>query len=309
MIVRFLIILAGAAVVAAATHANVVRAGGYASDEAPLIITIAALLALGMGYVGVAFNDGRRTAAVMLGACILAGEAYWMLTNAEREIASREAMAAPALDAASKHAAALKRVEAAEAAKTAADAAVLNDAAKPGCASNCARLLADAKRQAALDLEAARADLQKLPAPHSAAPLPERLGVPVWAWDLIMAALRSTAVMGGSLAIGMAAHPRRRAPATQAAPIEVLPVRMPRAITPREHVALFLHAVLRPDPTGATSLRRLHERYSAWCSASALEALPPDDLGRELRGVIEAIGLECKPKGRDVVVYGATVAG
>lgn len=306
--IRFLVILAGGAVVAAATHANVVRAGGYASDEAPLIITIAALLALGMGYVGAAFADGRRFAAIALGACILAGEAYWVLLNTEREIAAREQAAAPAVDQVRMRQAAEKRLVDAQSAKQTADSAALSEAAKPGCRRECRLLLEGAKADALRELEHARAALAALPVSRSAAPLPERLGVAPWAWDLIMAGLRSLAVVGGSIGIGMAAHPRRPAPAAPAAPIEVLPAAAPRAVMPREHVALFLHAVLRPDPAGATSLRRLHERYSAWCSASDVAALPPDDLGRELRGVIEAIGLECEPKGRDVVVYGATVA-
>ena len=41
------------------------------------------------------------------------------------------------------------------------------------------------------------------------APLPERIGMAPWAWDLLMAGLRSLAVIGGSIAIGLALHPKQ----------------------------------------------------------------------------------------------------
>jgi hypothetical protein len=66
MIWRGLVIVAGLGVVAAATHANVLRAGGYLSEAAPLTITVAAMLAVGMGYVGIVINEGRRLMAIAL---------------------------------------------------------------------------------------------------------------------------------------------------------------------------------------------------------------------------------------------------
>src|SRR5262249_25744619 len=48
MILRTLAALAGLGVVAAATHANIMHAGGYGSTEAYLIITVAAFLAVGV---------------------------------------------------------------------------------------------------------------------------------------------------------------------------------------------------------------------------------------------------------------------
>jgi hypothetical protein len=92
-ILRALVFLAAAAVIAAATHANVMHAGGYGSRDAPLIITLAVLLALGMAFVGVCFNEGRRWQAILLAVLILAGEAYWVLINADREVASLDASA------------------------------------------------------------------------------------------------------------------------------------------------------------------------------------------------------------------------
>ena len=77
--IRILVFIAAASVIAAATHANVMHAGGYASRDAPLIIALAVLLALGMAFVGVCFNEGRRWQAILLAFLILAGEAYWVL--------------------------------------------------------------------------------------------------------------------------------------------------------------------------------------------------------------------------------------
>lgn len=357
MLWRTLAVLAGLAVVAAATHANVLHAGGYGAGDTWLIITIAALLALGMGYAAIAWREGHKAGAVVLCLCLVAGEAYWLLTNAEREIASRDELAAPLRDAKAKYAqaearvaeakAALatageraqKRVDEALKAKQAADAAAVSEAAKPGCRKNCADLLKDAKDRAGADLREARAAvdsartsaehavteaetaLAALPLPRAAAPLPERLGFAPWAWDLIMAGLRSLAVVGGSIAIALALHPRasgeskaRKAevtPSPAAKPITT-PLRavqvLPSPRDEREHVAEFLRAVLRPDPEGSASLRRLYGQYPAWCEARRIDPMPPAALGQHLRTIVDAIGLEVEPEGQDMVVRGAALA-
>jgi len=71
------------------------HAGGYGSRDAPLIIALAVMLALGMAFVGVCFNEGRRWQAILLAVLILAGEAYWVLINADREVAILDAVSAP----------------------------------------------------------------------------------------------------------------------------------------------------------------------------------------------------------------------
>jgi hypothetical protein len=86
-VIRILVFIAAAGVIGAATHANVMHTGGYGSRDAPLIIALAVLLALGMAFVGVCFNEGRRWQAILLAVLILAGEAYWVLINADREVA------------------------------------------------------------------------------------------------------------------------------------------------------------------------------------------------------------------------------
>jgi hypothetical protein len=247
-ILRALVFLAAAGVIAAATHANVMHAGGYGSRDAPLIITLAILLALGMAFVGVCFNEGRRWQAILLAVLILAGEAYWVLLNADREVASLDAASAPAAELRAARAAALTRIEKSEIAKRASDAAAISEAAKKDCASDCAKLLLSGQQEAARELDAARDVLAALPQPRSTTPLSDRLGIAPWAWELLLAGLRSLGITGGSLAIGMALHPRRPAKVTEPdrpTRVEIIPP----AISKREHVSHFLRAVLKPDPS------------------------------------------------------------
>jgi hypothetical protein len=131
-ILRALVFLAAAAVISAATHANVMHAGGYASRDAPLIIALAVLLALGMAFVGVCFNEGRRRQAILLAVLILAGEAYWVLINADREVASLDALSAPVAEMRAARAAALSRLEKAEVAKRASEMAAISESRQEG---------------------------------------------------------------------------------------------------------------------------------------------------------------------------------
>ncbi len=109
----------------------------------------------------------------------------------------------------------------------------------------------------------------------------------------------------------MALHPKRatRAQPEEPAPQEVeKPARvqiLPPRLSKREHVAAFLKAVgFQPDPTGRASLRGLHVKYNDWCQG---EKLPAADLGKELRSIMDALGLKCEQSGRDVIVHGAAV--
>ena len=208
-VIRILIFISAASVIAAATHANVIHAGGYGAGDAPLIVALAILLALGMAFAGVCFNEGRHWQAILLAVLIIAGEAYWVLINAEREVANLDVTAAPVAEQRASRAAAVSRLAQAEARKTRADEAAISEAAKKDCASNCAKLLLTGQQQAELDLKEAREALTRLPEPRSVTPLSDRLGIAPWAWDLLLAGLRSLGILGGSLAIGMVLHPRR----------------------------------------------------------------------------------------------------
>jgi hypothetical protein len=238
---------------------------------------MAALLTVGMGFVGVLWQERRKLIAIVIGFCFLAGEVYWLGMNADRELSGREALSAPMAKELEAKAAAKARLSDAKAAKLAADAAAVSEAAKPGCRENCAKLLGNAQLAAANELAAAREAYDALPSPRPGASLAAHLNVPDRLWDLIMAGLRSVATMGASVALGAALHPRKQPRATQQpasgpAPIEITAPksqrppcksvpRTPAALPPPrdpdlEHVSLFLkHAVFRPDPEGQAPLK------------------------------------------------------
>ena len=158
------------------------HAGGYGSRDAPLIIALAVMLALGMAFVGVCFNEGRRWQAILLAVLILAGEAYWVLINADREVAILDAVSAPVAEVRAARTTALLWIEKAEAAKMATDAAAISEAAKKDCASNCAKLLLSGQQEAGRELDAAREALARMPEPQSTTPLSDRLGIAVDHW-------------------------------------------------------------------------------------------------------------------------------
>jgi hypothetical protein len=163
--------------------------------------------------------------------------------------------------------------------------------------------------------------------------LADNLGVSRWSWDLFMASLRGLAIIGGSIAVGLALHPRRHMvraevvtplakPETLAAEPMLAPKRTPRPrrglptsplaiaarpVNEREHTSHFLRIALRPDPNAETSLRQLNNRYPGWCQEQKVDPLPPDRLGQELRSIIDAIGLECVPTEKDVIIRGAAL--
>jgi hypothetical protein len=185
----------------------------------------------------------------------------------------------------------------------------------------------DAQLAADKELASARSGYDGLPDPVAASSLAAHLNVPQWAWDLIMAGLRSIATMGASVALGAALHGRRtNAAAKVRQPIEVevvapRPIAQPRRSqtkpmialpAPRdgslEHDSQFLkHTVFRPDPRGEASLKELQRRYVGWCQLREVPVLPPAEFGKQLRSIIDAIGLECEPKQGDMIIHGATV--
>ena len=145
MIWRALVAVAGLAVVVAATHVNVMHRGGYSAIDSWLVIAVAALLAVGMGYAATEWRHGSKAGAVLLTLCLLAGEAYWLLLNTERELQAREDAERPFHELREKRAKAQKRIDEAKEEKKTADDAALTQAALPGCRANCAKLLTDAK--------------------------------------------------------------------------------------------------------------------------------------------------------------------
>lgn len=208
----------GVAILCATTNANVLQTGGWFTSHALLVAALSAGVFAGARVVGM---GAGKLGLVIVGA-LLAGEAYNFSATAERIVVERENGAAPLRDAAAKHTAALAklkqaegapvssvRLEQAKADKQAKDDAVTKEASD-GCKSECHRKqgLADKAQeevvaatteaeqmhQAAID--EAKAEVEANPLPASATPLADRLDIPAWALDLIMAGLLSVGANG-----------------------------------------------------------------------------------------------------------------
>jgi hypothetical protein len=200
--------LVGLAIIGCVAHAAVVSAGGYVAPGTPLLLALAAGLAVGAVAVGAAWRDGRHAIAALIGVALFAGEAYALLLTSERVLEAREGKQAPlraqlalreqakarvrAAEAALAATTTTVRLERALAAKAAADQAVVEKAAEKGCAVHCRALLeqqvataaaeinaarlerAGLQRAAESELEAARAALAMAPIPSRPLPVPCR---------------------------------------------------------------------------------------------------------------------------------------
>ena len=175
IVVRVIAAVVGVVLLGLVVDAAVTAAGGYGTPAARLMIGLAAGVAAGSLAVGVAWEEGRRRIALCLLVALVAGEAWALLQTAERTIAHRDQQQAPLRDAADTRAKAVERVKTAElaltasatsvrlkkaeAAKKAADAAVVTKAAEKGCAVNCRQLLQAQVDAAAAEVNAARAEI------------------------------------------------------------------------------------------------------------------------------------------------------
>lgn len=342
---RLIALVAGLTVIAATAHVNVSNAGGYGAPGAVLTLAIALGVAVAAMAIGEAWSARRIVLAVWMMVAIVAGETFAFLATGERLVVGREAQQAPLREIEDQHDAAARRVsaalaalsaapatsqrlEAALTAKAVADAAVASKAAEKSCAVNCRSLLQaqvdaaiaevaaarsqiDAQRVSAdRELAAARQALTGIKAPTSPTPLADRVGVAAWALDLFAAALGSLAAneLGCGL-IAFAAHRRREDPVVKAeGPVRLAePLPAIAAPTARDHVARFLRATIAPSVAGEVSLRQLQKTYMDWCADEKLAPLRAGEFGRELRDLVDALGLECVAGADDVQLRGATV--
>ena len=217
----------GGGILAATTNATILATGGYLTSHAPLVIALSAGVFAGAVVIG----SGRiasKGLALAIVAALVAGEAYNLVATGERLVIAREALQAPMRDLAAKRQAAIDRLTALEAseptsarltiAKQAlaeAKAAVEKEAKDIRCGKECKRkqdlaLRAEADLKAAIPeavaehataVAAAKADVEANPIPPSATPLADRLGLPAWVLDLIMAALLSVGANGAAGAL------------------------------------------------------------------------------------------------------------
>lgn len=222
IIPRTLALVAGVGILAAAAHAVIAATGGFREPHAMMVI--AATVAVVAGSVAMAHATWKWAIALALG--LMFGEAYAVLSTADRIVAQREVRQAPARAAAEARQKAEERLAKAEGAKAAADTAALEKAAQRDCAKNCRALLEQAKAEAATELSAARSALGSLPAAPVAVPLAHRLRIDAATLDLIVAVLGSLAANGlGAILIAFGAHGRRpeRPAVVQPAPKEPSP--------------------------------------------------------------------------------------
>jgi hypothetical protein len=231
MIIRALAVLIAFALLGASAHAIIAHvADGYSSPHAIVTLTLAAGVAVGALAIGAAWEQRRRVLACIICIALLCGEAFGLVSTAERIIAQRDGVQMTISAAREKHDTARRelhkaeaelaradtsdRLQRAEAAKAAADAAALTKAAERSCAANCRALLEQQVSAAAAEVDAARTDstgkrnaaayavarardaLKAAPAPASSTPLADRLGLQGWQLDLLVAALGSLAVNG-----------------------------------------------------------------------------------------------------------------
>jgi hypothetical protein len=299
---RVLAAIAGLGVIGAATHLNIVHAGGYGSGDAGLIVTVAVLVAIGMGYAAMVWRDGSNVRAIGLTLCLVAGEAYWTATNVERELQARGAAEAPLARARAGRAQLVREVKEAEATKKAADAAAQLQATLPGCRKNCAHLLTDTKREADSDLAAKQAALNALQTEKITDALADHLGLSHWAYDLIIAGLRSLAVMGGSLAIALAVHSAAAKPPI-AVP-EILPPAPPLGVPviagPTGDVKRFLLACLPRAKGEEVTASAVYARYQRWCDNQGQSAIKPREFAEKFKAVAERVGIRVRRDGAKI---------
>lgn len=181
---RVAAILCGAGILSAATNAVIV-AGHLRGADALLV----AALSVGVGAGAIVAAHATRGMAAVIVLALLAGEAFNLLSTAERIVTAREVAASTITAANGKHAAAQARLAAAEAARDVQRTKAATTVATPSCARECRALLEGQAAEAATEVTAARDALGTAPAIKSATPLADRLGVQPWALDLLAAAL------------------------------------------------------------------------------------------------------------------------
>jgi hypothetical protein len=303
VLARAMPIALGLVLLGAAAHVNIHYMGGYNSPQA--IMLLAAVVALGGGavLVGRAFAQGRWRIGVTMLVALVCGEAYVLLSTAERVISAREQQEVPRKRAAEARETGQERLRRAEAALADVDrssrlkraltvhevaaAAVISESSKRTCSRRCIAALEQQAANAAAEVDAARqqrdaaraqaqrevvearAALAALPNPRSADTLAAVMGVPGWTVDLAAAALAAISVnILGALFIAFGAHaPRPRSDLT---------------VSPEQHAALFMADRLRWAQDTRTPVEEIGNAYRTWADGKGLKVLPASVIGPQL---------------------------
>jgi hypothetical protein len=315
-------------ILAAVAHVTIQATGGYGSAHAWVTIGVAAGVAAGSVFSGMAWSDKRHALAVLLVLAIVAGEAYGFIATAERLIVAREAAQAPLRQLADDRARAQGALDAAIAAlegfptstprleralrdKAATDAAVVAKSSERGCVENCRRLLqaqADGaeqevtraredmdrqKRDAQARASKAKSALDALKPPASATPLADRLGWPAWILDLLQSALGSIAANGLAcfLMVFGAHRPKQQAERTEVQEPTRSEIEVPAPREPKPPIA----APSRPRASKRKDSARAADDPLLQAKAFAVARLAPDDgASTSIKNVLRAYATWCR---------------
>jgi len=343
MIPHLFAIAAGALLLGAVAHVNVIATGGYGMPQSWATLAIAFGVACAAICGGMAWSAGRHKLAVLLVTSIVAGEAYGLIVGAERRNVRQEAAQIPLREAKRAHAKALQRVkdaqwivdhapatskwlEDANTAKAAADAAVIEKSAERDCRENCRQLLQARVDAAALQLKsaqtalgivkdraeeelaAARAALASIEAPQFATPPEDRSGVQTWISDLLQSALGSIAANGLACCLLLfgAHHPAQRVDAAEKSPGRFATRRSKGNNDDlNQQAARFAVECLQPDPNGEVDLLAIRDRYDQWCQVK--RRLPEAKIGRALGDLLKDAGVKIADRNGHLVAMGVSL--
>lgn len=341
MILRGVAFAAGLSLLTATAHTTIAATGGYAGSHAVLTLMIAVGVGVGALVIGAAC---RRGLAYWLLAAMLAGESFGFLMTADRLIEAREARQAPLRDAEAQRAKADQRVtdakaaierlpetsprlRAATGAKAAADASAVEKSVERHCLANCRSLLQAqvdsterevaaardelrvARDAAQRELVAATADAASIRPAPSATPFADRVGIPAWLFDLIIAALGSMAANGlGCGLIAYAGHGRRHEPEVPP-PVTVEPASARPAFAEGNHAAQFAFDRLWPSAKGdGADMLAIHAAYRKWCAEKGHQPASGAALGKLLGDVFEGVGISVIERDGRMLAMGVKLA-
>jgi hypothetical protein len=323
---RAIALVVGMLILAAVAHVTIQSTAGYGSAHSWVTMGVAAGVAAGSVFSGMAWSEGRQTLAVLLVVAIVAGEGYGLIATAERLITAREAAQAPLRQLAEDRARVQGALVAATAAlesfptssprldralidKAATDAAVVAKSAERGCVENRRLLQAQAdaaeqevtraredmdrlKRDAETRVVNAKAAVDALKPPASATPLADRLGWPAWMLDLLQSALGSIAANGlACFLMVFGAHRPKRADRTevQEPTRSEIEVQAPREPKP---------SIAAPGRTRASKRKegpRAADDPLLQAKAFAVARLAPDDdASANIKDVLRAYATWCR---------------
>jgi hypothetical protein len=190
------------------------------------------------------------------------------------------------------------------------DKAVTDKSAEKGCREYCAKMLKDAadkaaeevssartaieegKRQARGKLDTAKATLAGMQPPEAAAPLPERIGMASWAFDVMLAAFGAIGFNGlACFLLAFAAHHKSEAKPARIIDVTPQPVRMApirsRPLDAGPVIALLKERVPEAEGERASWFEILAEYRRLRASRPELPNYSSDEFGRLLKAICE----------------------